>query len=343
MIPVLVMVLAAASDPAANGSGPSPSARAQTGAVSLVFGRGAGAESCPGEDDLRAAVAARLGFDPFRPGGEREIRCTVRRSDGAFRARIEVAPAGSPAIAGRDLISYRDDCGELAEAVTLTIGIAINPLIAAPPAETTSRPPAPEPVAAPAAPVSAPALPPPAAPPAATTVARAVAPQQRAATTDLRFGAHVAATVGVGPRAAPAVGLDAQLRRRALSLVVDARVVAQSSVAAGAGSATAWLWSASVGPCFHRDLLALCAVGTAGQLRAAGNGYATVADSTAPYLAVGARGVVELPLGDRLRLLWTGEVAAPLVTVHLTVDGRDVWASPRVNALSSLGLGMAFQ
>ena len=339
MISVLVAVLVAASNPAAPGGVSSPSARAEAGAVSLVFERGVGAESCPGEEDLRTAVAERLGFDPFRPGSDREIRCTVRRSDGAFRARIEVGPVGASPIAGRDLVSHRDDCGELAEAVALTIGIAINPLIAAPPAETASKTPAPEPVAAPA---SAPPLSPPAAPAAVSTIARPIAPQKRAPSTDLRFGAHVAATVGVGPRAAPAVGLDAQLRRRALSLVVDARVIAPSSIAAGAGSATAWLWSASVGPCFHRDFLALCAVGTGGQLRAAGSGYAAVANSTAPYFAVGARGVVEFPIGHRLRVLWVGEVATPLVTVHLTVDGRDVWTSPRLNALSSIGLGMVF-
>ena len=33
----------------------------------LVYVRGAGAEQCPGEQAIRAAVGARLGYDPFFP------------------------------------------------------------------------------------------------------------------------------------------------------------------------------------------------------------------------------------------------------------------------------------
>jgi len=347
MISVLVAVLAAASDPAVTGAASRLSAQADLGAVSLVLERGAGTESCPGEEDLRAAVAERLGFDPFSQGAAREIRCTVRRSEGAFRARIEVVALGAAATGGRDLISHRGDCQELAEAVALTIVIAINPLIAARPPPAMTVAPTPEPVAAPAGaePPRPPATipPPPAAPPpAVSTVARPAAAPQRAPSYELRFGADVALAVGLGPSAAPAVGLDGQVRRRALSLDVGARLFGQSSVTAGMGSAAVSLWSASVGACIHRGVLAACAVGSAGQFSAKGSGFATVRDSIAPYLAVGGRGVAEIPIGDRLRLRWTVEVAAPLVTVHVTVDDNDVWTSPSLNALSSLGLGLVF-
>jgi hypothetical protein len=32
-----------------------------------------------------------------------------------------------------------------------------------------------------------------------------------------------------------------------------------------------------------------------------------------------------------------------LMRIRLTVDGRDAWTSPRVNAVSSLGLAMNFR
>ena len=40
---------------------------------------GTGAESCPGEDALRDAVAARLGYFPFTKGADRSLVASVTR------------------------------------------------------------------------------------------------------------------------------------------------------------------------------------------------------------------------------------------------------------------------
>jgi hypothetical protein len=154
--------------------------------------------------------------------------------------------------------------------------------------------------------------------------------------------ANVAAAIGLGPGLAPGVGIGAALRGQALSIDLEGRLIGESSTTAATGSATASLWTASLAPCLHGGRLAACVVGSAGVLRARGDGFATTTSADAPYLAVAARGVLEIPIGDRLRLRWTAEIAAPLVTIHLTVDGRDAWTSPRVSALTSVGLGVTF-
>jgi hypothetical protein len=355
MIAALIAWLVTAQGGAAGAASAAPPA-----GVRLVWERRAGAESCPGGDDLRAAVVRRLGFDPFDDAAPREIRCVVRRDEGTFRARIEVAgQPGSPA-GGRELTSRRADCAELAESIELAVGIAIQPLFVprsvpvatagptepppsggeAPPPlpAATSDPPPPVPAAAAA---RVPVAPPP--PPAASVVKQTIPAPSPVRGHEVGVHAGLVGAVGLAPGAAPGAGVGASLRRRSLSLEVEARILGGSSAVAAGGSVSASVWIGSVGPCLHRGMFAACVAGTAGALRAHGNGFATTADATAPYLAVGASGLVEVPIGDRFRLRWQAELSAPLVTVHLVVDGQDAWTSPRVGILSSIGLGMIFR
>jgi hypothetical protein len=155
-------------------------------------------------------------------------------------------------------------------------------------------------------------------------------------------GADVAATLGLVPGGAPAVGIGAWLRRHAWSLNLGGRIIDESSAAATGGSVTAWLWYTSAGLCFHRGALAACALSNVGRRHAHGNGFAVNTATTAPYVAVGARGVLDIPIGDHLRLRSTAELAAPLIAVRFTTEGRDVWTAARLNALVSLGLVAIF-
>jgi len=347
MTAMALVMLAAAAGATAGG----PPAPAPSGRVRLTVERQAGAEGCPDARALRGALVERLGFDPFDDGATREIRCSVRRDDGAFHARIQVLAGAVSASGGRELISRRDDCAELAEAVELAVGVAINPLVAAPAASTAPAKAEPEPppenhgppavARAPAPPASPASIAPPA-PAVAQASAPAPMPARAARRYQIGVRADGAAALGFGPGAAAAIGLGASLRRRALSLDVETRFVAPSSAVLAGGSVSAWSWNTSLGPCLHQGPAAACAVASAGLLRASTTGLAMPGEATAPHLAVGARGVLEVPIGPRLRLRWATEIAAPLVTVHLAVDGGDAWTSPRVNVLFSLGLGLVF-
>src|ERR1043165_4478600 len=110
----MVLVRLAATAVAATGG---VATGATSGGVRLVVQRAAGAEGCPDGYELRGAVVRRLGFDPFDDAATREIRCSVRRDEGAFYARIQLASGPVSGSGGRELTSRRADCAELAEAM----------------------------------------------------------------------------------------------------------------------------------------------------------------------------------------------------------------------------------
>lgn len=125
-----------------------------TAEAQLVYVR-EGADTCPDEEGLRDAVAARLGYDPFvrvgpagpvvprgagapgsappaNRGPARVIHATMRRGRrGAplLRAEVEVKQGGR--VTGtRVLTSNESDCRELASTVAFAISIAIDPDVA---------------------------------------------------------------------------------------------------------------------------------------------------------------------------------------------------------------------
>lgn len=88
-------------------------ARAQTApSAQLVYRRAAGAERCPDEDDVRSAVAARLGFDPFAGAPVSTITATLTRTGRVFSARIELRDASGALLGARSITSNRSDCSD---------------------------------------------------------------------------------------------------------------------------------------------------------------------------------------------------------------------------------------
>src|SRR3954471_15454210 len=79
----------------------------------LEYVRTAGAEQCPDGAAVRAAVAERLGYDPFSERGDRVLRCEITRAGGGLRSQIEVIDAGGKSSGARTLTSHRSDCSDL--------------------------------------------------------------------------------------------------------------------------------------------------------------------------------------------------------------------------------------
>src|SRR5437899_3138587 len=94
----------------------------------LVYVRDAGAGECPDEAAMRAAVAARLGYDPFGERASLTVSVMIAPSGRGLRAQIDLLDAASEAAGSRALISARRDCVELASATVLAIAIAVDPL-----------------------------------------------------------------------------------------------------------------------------------------------------------------------------------------------------------------------
>jgi len=93
----------------------------------FTYARGQGAESCPDETTLRAAVVARLGYDPFVLSAERTIIAMVAREHRTLRANVQIVDETGLVKGVRRLEAGFDQCRELAAAMALAISIAVDP------------------------------------------------------------------------------------------------------------------------------------------------------------------------------------------------------------------------
>ena len=114
------------------------------GGSRLVYSRAPSVTSCPEESELRAAVRARLGYDPFFPWADQTV---VARRDAALEssAQRQGVPRRftGPCLARARIHNDVEECNELILALSLAIVIALDPLhgsIAAGAAPTERRP-----------------------------------------------------------------------------------------------------------------------------------------------------------------------------------------------------------
>ncbi len=296
----------------------------------LRFAGTEGLDTCPSEEDLRGAVVARLGYDPF-DGDETAPLLRIRfvRRDRRFAALITRGEDGD---VSRTV--ERASCGELLAPVAIAVSIAIDPL-ASPalpdaPANTVPAPP----------PVVVPAAGPPAAGDAAAAPSSAPAPASSAWRLRLGLGTHVA----LGNAPAPSLGLNAGVggRTGAFSLGVEGRSDLPASTSSANGKVSAQLLAASLLPCLHRGLLAACGVASAGVVLGEGQGGTAPTRGSSPWLGLGARLGIEVPLGDWLFVRVHGELLAAPLRTTLRIGGIDAWTSPVVNAGIGAGLGAFF-
>src|SRR5690349_18574327 len=92
----------------------------------LVYARTPEASDCPDEPALAAAVAARLGYEPFSPWGDQTILATVMRRGGALVGRAELIDHDGIAQGSREV--QNPQCNELILALALAISITLDPL-----------------------------------------------------------------------------------------------------------------------------------------------------------------------------------------------------------------------
>lgn len=130
----------------------------------LRFEREPGALTCVDEGELRAAIAAHVGYDPFvptfappergsaisrspsRPSTARIMVVRIRRTRGGYEGTF--SREGGDEHRGRPtvLTSQGDDCRELMSALAVGIAIAVDPAVLTretPPVATTAAAPAP--------------------------------------------------------------------------------------------------------------------------------------------------------------------------------------------------------
>jgi hypothetical protein len=289
----------------------------------LVYVRGQGAESCPGEIELRLSVAHRLGYDPFHTGSRRTIMAVVEQSGERLTARMELVDEQGVSQGERRLEAAPDRCDDLIRALALSMSIAIDPErteparaseLASGGASTASASPRND---APSEPLSS-------------------SNDASNAALALRFGLGGQVAIGVAPAPAAGLLLVGSGRHGDVSLGAEFRLDAPASRAvAGGADVESRLVAGALVPCFHYDPGSLCAVGTLGTIQATSDAAASRQDS-ALYAAAGLRVGTEWRLSPPLVLSTHADLLANLTRPTLELDGASVWKMPTFSG--SLGL-----
>ncbi len=96
----------------------SPSAR-------LAYARGAGSEICPDEAALRAAIAKRVGYDPFFPWATQTVIVQIENRGRGFVARVQVLDANG-VVHGERTLPPQAECTEAVAAAALSVSLALS-------------------------------------------------------------------------------------------------------------------------------------------------------------------------------------------------------------------------
>ena len=312
----------------------------------LVYVREKGAEKCPDEAAVRAAVIMRLGYDPFRPEAIATLFAEVRRDAGAFHGRVKLVDEDNVARGARELDHPR--CAELVDAMALTMSIAIDPrsLVAplAPVAQDTpsNEEPAtesPDPTPAPL-PLDVPV-------PVRVRVPARVPVQEQArppASPPPHFFASLSPTATFGSAPATAIGLVGSfgLQSRPFSLAVEARGDLPSATDVPRGTVSTSLFAATLAPCFLRGIATVCALGSVGRLLAEARGIQNPRSDSALHALGGGRVGVAESLTKAVELRANADVLYALTPQVLQIDGQEAYTLPRLSVQLALGVAIHF-
>lgn len=308
----------------------------------LVYSRTPAASDCPDEAALAAAVAARLGYEPFSPWGDQTILATVTRSGSMVVGRAELIDHDGIAQGSREV--KNPECSELLLALALAISITLDPLHVEPTAENKPVL-SPEPEAEPQAP-EAPSEPDVAPAPA---IAKAEPPAGRAAEAVRKPVTWHASAAAIGAlEAAPRLafggklGVAARLGRWSLGVEAWSTLPATQAGALG-GEVRVGLLSGALTPCLRVvNAFSVCALGSLGSMRAEGRGVDAPRTENVLHATAGGRAQFVWPLGSRFELLANADLAATLNRPRFQLDQAEVWRPGPVLALLGIGASARF-
>lgn len=317
LVVACVMLLALSPGPASAQTPPAATVR-------LQYSRGEGTSSCPDERTLRESVAARLGYDPFRPDAKGAVAAVLSREPRGLRAVVQLLDASGRITGSRLLTTASNDCQELFSAMALAICIAVDPFV-------LSRAPAP-------------AEPPPAplAPPCPTCP---ICPPPPRSPVRFRVGAGLQAGAGAVPTIG-SLGVTAQveLRYRAFALGLEGRVDPRLGSVPGpmGGGVGATLLLGIIAPCARARMFGFCALLGMGALQGIGIDVTTSRQATTFYAAAGARIAAEVPLRRFLSLDLHLDGLTPLTYTSLSLDAGEVWSTPPLSGALGANLQVLF-
>ncbi len=321
----------------------------------LEYARSERAAHCPDRDALKAAVAKRLGYDPFFPAARQTIVVEISNTEGGLRAHMSLVDEHGIIVGSRELSDKVENCGELVASLALAISIALDPSAAlgATPAADDVAPPATAPTkeATESAPESSPksnAEPPPndqtkQKKPNRAAHALSASDRNRIGTAfpvALRAGAFSA--LGVAPSLAVGLRAGFGVRSEWFELVAELSDQFAANRSVDGGTAQASLLDGTLAPCWTARWFAGCALFNAGSLRTVGSGVQSPLVQRTLYLSAGARAEADPVIVGPLRLLANLDLLKPLTPVTLRLYGQQVWKTPSASLAASLGLEVRF-
>jgi hypothetical protein len=281
---------------------------------------------CPSASELRSAIVAQLGHDPFSDDvsvGDYQVRVELRGTGSGTEARIEWLSASGVLEGERRLASESSECSEIASGVVFAVAVQLQ-------LRSASTPPPP----------------PPAPPPAPVQPPKPRAPT-RASTKPTHFGlAGVGGFVEHGAQPGIAAGLRGfgafNAASWALELEARATLPTKWRGSSGAGFSSNEL-GLGLAPCLRAGPLGICALGNIGLLSVRGEG---VDEARSPSAAV-------VRLGLRLRIGWLElervtsrahlDVWVPLTPRQVLLNREQVWATAPIVLGAGLDLAAIFR
>ena len=308
----------------------------------LEYQRKKGAEQCPGEGELRAYVAARLGRDPFTPSSSRRIVSTVARKGRGFVGTMDLFENGEKSwsqgpIEDPDCVRLVDEILALAMVINLSEPPTASPAEPSPPVSTPAPAPSPPPAEKPAPPGEEPAA-------VGPDLGLGPDPAPEAARVRLAFGSGV--ELGDGPTPSPVFSLNAGVRWPVVSIALEARSdLPLTGTSAGGVPVQTHVVAGAVMGCLHARSLYLygCGMFAAGLQRGGDPRSASGLMSTV-YAGAGGRGGVEVPLTPRVAVQLTGDLLAAIhpIAIRGQMNAgdplREVWRSAPVAGAFQGGL-----
>lgn len=313
----------------------------------LVYVRGPGAEGCPDEAAMRAAVAARLGYDPFRVVATTTLSAQISRENGLYRGQIKLVDDSGVERGARSLESRADDCAELTQALALSMSIAIDPLsVLSPPKPKEPDPPAQEPKEPEPPPVVAPRpAPPPVPPPPAPPAAKPSEGPRFA------LGASGHGAFGIGPAPAFGLALASEIVWPNASVGAGVRLDFPAGVeTAQGGRVRATFVGGELAPCLRSPLgkrsddssrgltVAGCGLVLLGGVLAESTDVSGPKSSGTFFAGAGLRLGLDVPLVAGFAARLSGDVLGHFTPYGLAVNGTTVFSSSPFSGRVGLGL-----
>jgi hypothetical protein len=133
--------------------------------------------------------------------------------------------------------------------------------------------------------------------------------------------------LGIQPWVAPGFGLSIGHRFEFFSVDLEGALQLPTSLEVLSGKVTVRLVGGAAVPCFHFWKLGACGVVVAAALDSEGTGFEDARQVVTPYVALGARGLLELPLTPQLLVAVRLDFLVPLATTSLRVGGNEVFST----------------